>query len=458
MRLFKDKSLLISIVENLSDPFIITDEEGFIQQANPTVESMLRWDRNALLGKNISELMISNFSFASNTLEIARQSQESYPQALVKCHDGDKIAVSFTSSELYLDHKRYWISLLYPKKSHRLVNIPTRSREYDSALKEFLALAVLQDPLEVLLGKMLETLLNLTWLDLLPKAGIFLVDDEHSNYLHLSTHRNLSHSLQTLCAKIPLGHCICGRAAQSKQTIYAQHIDDRHDSTFEDTEPHGHYGVPIMKKGDLLGVLVIFLPDGSPWNKEQSQLFEKIAVIMAGMIDHKRAKGHLHLMAYRDPLTGLASRSLLEETTRYNFALAIRNHWDLYVLLLNLDDFKKINAQLGYEQGDQLLREVAKRLSSCVRPSDIVSRLKDDEFVIVIIQPITPEDVRKIAQRMIDATCQPILLSQEVILNASVGVASYPRQGDTLENVLQQADKARILSKQYGQNHYYVAT
>ncbi|MCB0357778.1 MAG: PAS domain S-box protein, partial [Bdellovibrionales bacterium] len=109
------------------------------------------------------------------------------------------------------------------------------------------------------LRKLLDILTSLPWLPVKTEAGIFLVED---NQLVLKEHVNLSPQIQKFCAKVPIGHCLCGKVAETKQIVYASHIDEQHVTTFAGINPHGHYNFPILDGDELLGVVVLYLEEG----------------------------------------------------------------------------------------------------------------------------------------------------------------------------------------------------
>lgn len=159
----------------------------------------------------------------------------------------------------------------------------------------------------------------------------------------------------------------------------------------------------------------------------------------------------LRRLAFRDPLTGLANRSLFQDRLRQ--ALVTRSR-PVTVLLLDLDEFKLVNDVLGHAAGDQLLIEIARRLVSCVRPSDTVARLGGDEFAVVLDGASNGEEV---ADRILAALTERAQVEdQQVVPRASIGIASSP--DDQLEpaELLRRADIAMYTAKAAGRNRHRV--
>lgn len=179
------------------------------------------------------------------------------------------------------------------------------------------------------------------------------------------------------------------------------------------------------------------------------------------------AKDRLRHMAYYDSLTSLPNRRLFTEQLNLLLKLSRRNNQMLALLFLDLDNFKRINDSLGHAAGDLMLKEVAQRLSSSVRESDVVahfdesenrlgvSRLGGDEFTVVLNQLDSPARAGQIAERIMEALLAPIVIEgHEVVVTPSIGIAVSPADGSDLEELLQAADTAMYHAKRSGKGNY----
>ncbi len=136
-------------------------------------------------------------------------------------------------------------------------------------------------------------------------------------------------------------------------------------------------------------------------------------------------------------------------------ALAKRNNHSLAVMFLDLDRFKVVNDTLGHAMGDRLLQTVAHRLESCLRPGDTLSRFGGDEFTLLLPGPSSKEDARIVAKKVLQTLKAPIMLGEhEVFVGASIGIAMYPEAGETLEQLIQNADIAMYHVKERGKDSY----
>ena len=166
----------------------------------------------------------------------------------------------------------------------------------------------------------------------------------------------------------------------------------------------------------------------------------------------REAEGELHHIAYHDSLTDLANRNCFNErlsvaVERSRLDEAVR----FAVMFLDLDRFKVVNDSLGHQAGNLLLREVAQRLATGVRPSDLVARLGGDEFAVLIEQVGAPEDAMALAQRLLAALSAPMMINgTEVLPGASIGITFSDLGYRSADEVLRDADLAMYAAKADG--------
>jgi diguanylate cyclase (GGDEF)-like protein/PAS domain S-box-containing protein len=167
------------------------------------------------------------------------------------------------------------------------------------------------------------------------------------------------------------------------------------------------------------------------------------------------AQAQISHMARHDALTGLPNRTLFREQLESALCGVTRNE-RAAVLCLDLDNFKDVNDSLGHPIGDELLNEVARRLSECVRDSDTVSRLGGDEFAIVQTGgALRPSDVSALASRIVDVVGAPCeIQGHQVIIGASIGISVAPDDGVDPDQLLKNADMALYRAKSDGRGTY----
>jgi len=171
------------------------------------------------------------------------------------------------------------------------------------------------------------------------------------------------------------------------------------------------------------------------------------------------AEMQMKYQAYHDALTDLPNRIMFEDRLQLALAQARRDGTLVALLFLDLDNFKSINDQYGHQMGDRLLRVVAKRLVACVRTTDTVSRLSGDEFTIILQGLERIQDIRQVAQKIVDCLIAPIHLSgQNIPVQISIGIAVSPKDSTDPGCLLAIADQAMYRAKDCGGQRWYFAT
>lgn len=195
---------------------------------------------------------------------------------------------------------------------------------------------------------------------------------------------------------------------------------------------------------------VIMLRNGSQDVTQHIRVFSDISTL-------KAQQRELADQARRDSLTGLPNRRVFGERLRQAAARARRQPQTLAVMYVDLDGFKAINDQLGHAAGDRLLIEVANRLEACVRTTDCVCRLSGDEFTIILEGAGHPDEVHRIAQRILDRLAQPCHIGSDTVHpQASLGAALLVRNEDP-EALCHRADAAMYAAKHAGKGRFVLA-
>ncbi|MFW6193594.1 MAG: EAL domain-containing protein [Gemmatimonadota bacterium] len=164
---------------------------------------------------------------------------------------------------------------------------------------------------------------------------------------------------------------------------------------------------------------------------------------LVDITDRKESEARLEEMAYRDPLTGLGNRRLLESQADRILSLAERQGRYVGLAYLDLDRFQSVNDRWGHGTGDEILRRVAGRLEGESRDTDVLARVGGDEFVLLLADLDLPEQALTATRRITAVFDAPFRVQgQEISLGASAGVAVFPDDGEDLEKLLRRADRA----------------
>lgn len=195
----------------------------------------------------------------------------------------------------------------------------------------------------------------------------------------------------------------------------------------------------------LILVSLMALLGRSSW-----QLHRSRARLMEEQVAHSRQVEHI---AFHDGLTGLPNRSLFSRLLIQSILEAKRSRQKLAVLFLDLDRFKLINDTFGHEAGDDLLKEVSRRIQGVLRESDVVARLGGDEFILMLRNTGSDAEILDIADKLLKIVCQPYhLAGNEAVITVSIGASVYPQDGLDEQTLTKNADTAMYQAKQQGRN------
>ena len=169
----------------------------------------------------------------------------------------------------------------------------------------------------------------------------------------------------------------------------------------------------------------------------------------------KASQARIDFLAHHDLLTGLPNRALLLERLEFVLAAARRRQSRAAVLFIDLDNFKVVNDSLGHAAGDALLKVVGARIPAVLRNVDVVSRHGGDEFLVVLPDVENEQGTVAVAEKLLAAIAEPIALEgQSFSVSPSIGIAIYPRDGETPEALIKNADAAMYLAKERGRSNY----
>jgi diguanylate cyclase (GGDEF)-like protein/PAS domain S-box-containing protein len=237
--------------------------------------------------------------------------------------------------------------------------------------------------------------------------------------------------------------------------ISSEHLDlsGKYHRYIEEAERSAIFGVTR----ELVGLRKNY--SAFPLELRTSQLYiqDKLLFITTArdISDRKEAEQRISYMASHDSLTGLPNRTLLQDRIQQNLVHNRRRKLQAAVLFIDLDNFKIINDTLGHDAGDSLLQEAARRLTADVRSEDTVARQGGDEFIILLSSISNPQDAAVIAQKLLDSLMRPFKINgKELHVSASIGIAIFPDDGDTMETLLKNSDIAMYHAKESGRNNF----
>ncbi len=194
------------------------------------------------------------------------------------------------------------------------------------------------------------------------------------------------------------------------------------------------------------------------FNQMMSQLQQRDERLNHELNQRRQAELRLNDLAYFDPVTGLHNRHYFRERIDTAVARAAHDHGRCALIYIDLDGFKQVNDTLGHDRGDELLREVGRRLTDTLRRTDGVCRLGGDEFAVIVDDDSHVEQVEAIAAKLVEVLASPYRLADQrgAQISASIGACLYPDDADDRDSLMRHADSAMYRAKDRGKNRYWL--
>ncbi|TLX12966.1 EAL domain-containing protein [Rhizobium sp. MHM7A] len=292
-------------------------------------------------------------------------------------------------------------------------------------------------------------------------GSVLLLDGEGTKLYHGAA-PNLPGGYSRLIDGVTIGPKVgsCGTAAWRGEPVIVE--DVLSDPLWEDfralVAPFGFrscWSTPIAtSENNVLGTFALYSREVRR-PTEQEMTLVALATHVAGIaIERKRVDDRIHFMAHHDDLTGLPNRAFLKERLAGILDQARRNNRKVTVAYIDLDNFKEVNDGRGHAAGDEVLKEIATRMVNSIRASDMVVRLGGDEFLVVLVHQSSHD--AGITRRLRDlqkAITRPMRgEGGDITITSSIGVAAFPVDGTTSEELLANADRAMYRAKQFGRN------
>ena len=210
-------------------------------------------------------------------------------------------------------------------------------------------------------------------------------------------------------------------------------------------------GIPIFHDDDCVAVFVLAATEADYFGDDLVKLSERLCSNLEFALQAHGQREALHAQAFTDFLTGLPNRDLYEDRLRMEMTHAWREEAELAVALIDLDDFKEVNDRLGHTVGDEVIREIARRIHGALREGDTLARFGGDELVAILPMKDVEPYINLVLDRVLGAIEPALEVGGERLnIRASIGAAIYPRDADTTEDLLRRADLAMYRVKHQG--------
>jgi diguanylate cyclase (GGDEF)-like protein len=275
------------------------------------------------------------------------------------------------------------------------------------------------------------------------KGGIFLIEEKK---MTLAAH--LGHDKEFLESHegIKLGVCLCGLVAQSGEMIISSDCfnDARHTIRSSNMVDHGNVIVPLKSSEGMEGVLYLYTKKGAIISERTQNLFQTIGNQVGTMIRESKLYEEIKSLSLYDPLTGLANRRMMNIHLKELLLNVKRSNKIFFILMLDIDYFKRYNDTFGHEAGDVLLTKIGAIFKKSVRESDLVARYGGEEFLMALSE-VQGDSVGTIAERIRKT------VEEETDVTISLGISNY-RKGIEIRDLIKEADSALYKAKGQGRN------
>ena len=261
--------------------------------------------------------------------------------------------------------------------------------------------------------------------------------------------------------EIPMTSGVIGRTARTKETQFVRDVSQDSDFLPASYEVKNEIAVPLIKDNNVLGVLNVESKGEIPLNENDVNLLNTLAGSVAVAIDNARLHAEVKLMAMTDVVSGMANRRAFDETLYGEITRASRYSQPISLIILDLDSFKEYNDKWGHPAGDIRLREIADLLRSNVRDPDLAARYGGEEFALILPNTSKGGAIR-LAERLRQSAEESAPQKSDGTYpipgyTISLGVATYPDDATSMEELLHMADNAELMAKRLGKNQVYAA-
>ena len=286
--------------------------------------------------------------------------------------------------------------------------------------------------------------------------SVYLLDGD---VLHLGA--QLGYPESQLIHEVAISDGVIGRTARTRKTQVVQHVDADPDFLRASYEVKSEIAVPLIKDNNVLGILNVESDRERALGANDVNLLEVLAGSVAVAIDNARLHAEVRQMALTDVISGLANRRAFDEILEAEITRASRYHQPLSLIILDLDSFKAYNDKWGHPAGDVRLRELADVLRLKVREPDVAARYGGEEFAVILPNTSKP-GAMKLAERLRQAAEESAPQKSEGQCpvsgyTISLGVATFPEDATSIEELLLMADNAELMAKRLGKNRVYAA-
>jgi diguanylate cyclase (GGDEF)-like protein/PAS domain S-box-containing protein len=456
-----------AIIHELPDFFYVKDRASRFVFANAMVARAFDIENpEELIGKRDFDFF--DFETARRYFEFEQEIMATGERRLdieefVHSPSGDRVTCRLTSKLPLRNDAGEVVGLIGVSRD---ITDRKRQEEFRRGQAQVLEMIARNESLEMIL----EALVLLVEAEIEGISGSILILDRDGRRLYQGSAPNLPSTYCRLIDGIAIGPNAgsCGTAAWRGACVVVE--DMQADPLWADfrgvVQQFGFrscWSTPVMTaQNNVLGTFALYSREVRRPTPRESELVAMATHIAGIAIERKRGDERIHFMAHHDDLTGLPNRAFFKERMAKTLHQARRAGRKVTVAYLDLDGFKGINDRFGHGAGDEVLKEVAARMANGVRASDMVVRLGGDEFLVVLVHQSSHDiGITRRLRELHKAVRKPIgYQNKQIPATCSIGVAAFPGDGATAEELLANADSAMYRAKQLGGDtlqHYHGA-
>ncbi|MBF0135527.1 MAG: EAL domain-containing protein [Magnetococcus sp. DMHC-1] len=439
-----------ALVQSAVDGIVTIDHKGIIQSTNQSVDDMFGYPAGFLIGQNISILMPE--PHASQHDEYVRKYLDSRVKKIIGtsrevegiCRDGGIFPLELSVGSFQEDGKTYFTGIMHDITARKQASKALRDAYAQLENRVRLRTRELQETNERLKDEIQERTRIQASLQLAGKVfenaseGI-VITDSYANIIDVNPAFTeiTGYDREEVIGADPS----IGKSGRHDGEFYAE--------MWKQLRTVGSWKGEIWdrrKDGTVYPKWVSINAVRDSWGRTLN-----FVGIFSDITRIKATEQRLEQLAYYDPLTSLPNRMLFRDRLVHEVELCKRNANKLAVFFIDLDRFKHVNDTLGHAAGDQLLVEISRRISNCVRKSDTVARLGGDEFTVILSNIGKENQAASIATNIIHALQEPVKLGvNEAYVGASIGIAIFPNDGTDFDTLTKNADLAMYRAKESG--------
>jgi diguanylate cyclase (GGDEF)-like protein/PAS domain S-box-containing protein len=451
---------LYALLESAPIAIVVEDPQGRVRVWNPEAERLFGWRAGDLLGR------IMPFGPDADRIKAERRVQralegERIHEAEVEClrNDGSRFWAAVSACPVTdRDGRIFGVLSIYAD------NVERKRAEHHMVLQTVVTRSLTESETAAdAISRVLQAFCGLSgW-----ECGVHWVVDSADGALRCEEiwHVPGDHLLQQFAKGLgenPLGpqeaHALARKAiAQSSPAwlIDMAENDSAHSPAWRVAGLRSAFAFPICMDGEVRGVIELLSRERREADRDFARIATHLGNFIGQYVARRETERRLQFVVSHDPLTGLPNRTIFAQRLGQALAQAARYGHKVALFFVDLDRFKIVNDTVGHEAGDRVLREMAERFRDSLREGDTVGRHGGDEFVVLIEQYDSAMQVSGVAQKLIDQAAIPFVFdAHEFHISASIGIATFPSDGQDGPTLLKHADIAMYRAKEAGKNQY----